>query len=213
MIRLKKNDPAQNGTNNAKNAKRKAAVLALAAACLLIGLAFFTDNSIAYFTTSAVARNVITAGTIQVDLVEKDAAGNAFQNPVNVVPGAEIEKVVTVENTGSNPCWVRIGVEKSVELAEGVSGEADLSLISIDFNTDDWTEKDGWFYYNNALESGETTEALFTAVTFSKDMGNLYQSSVATVLVKTQVVQAQNNGSSAMDAAGWPADGEGGGIG
>ena len=194
-----------------KNVKTRISLLVVSAAILCIAL--MTNSTIAYFTTSAVARNVITAGTIQVDLVEKDAAGNAFQNPVNVVPGAEIEKVVTVENTGSNPCWVRIGVEKSVELAEGVSGEADLSLISIDFNTDDWTEKDGWFYYNNALESGETTEALFTAVTFSEDMGNLYQSSVATVLVKTQVVQAQNNGSSVMDAAGWPADGEGGGIG
>ena len=188
-----------------KSIKTRISLFVVAAALLCIAL--MTNSTIAYFTTSAIARNVITAGNIQVDLVEKDFAGNAFENPVNVVPGDQVEKVVTIENTGSNPCWVRINVEKSVELAEGVTGEVDLSLITIDFNTTDWTEKDCWFYYNTMLEPEKTTEALFTTVTFSEDMGNLYQSSVANVLVKTQVVQADNNGATVMDAKGWPEEG------
>lgn len=180
--------------------KKKLLVLSVVAACLslLIG------STLAYFTTSDIARNVITTGNIELELIEKDEEGNDFVNPTGVTPGAQIAKIVTVKNTGDNECWVRISVEKAIKLAEGKEGTIDLSLVKLDLNTTDWTEKDGWFYYNEQLKSGETTEPLFTTVTFDTAMGNLYQSSTATVSVTIHAVQAANNGTTVFEAAGWP---------
>ena len=48
-------------------------------------------------------------------------------------------KIVEVKNTGGQDAWVRVSVNKAIELAEGVEDEVNLSLISFDLNTDYWT--------------------------------------------------------------------------
>ena len=76
----------------------------------------------------------------------------------------------------------------------------------INFDTEKWTEgEDGYWYYNKALESGETTAPLFDTVEFALKMGNEYQESTCVIDVTAQAVQTANNGSSALEAAGWPA--------
>ena len=120
-------------------------------------------------------------------------------------PGIEVGKIVFVENIGPNEAWVRLRFEKSVELAAGVEGEADLDLVLLDLNTTDWTEKDGWYHYNQKLLPGEKSEPLFTTVSFAEQMGNLWQESTVTIDVEMQAVQVANNGASVLEAAGWPA--------
>ena len=44
----------------------------------------------------------------------------------------------------------------------------------------------------------------FTTVTFDPKMGNVYQNSTAHVDVNAYAVQSANNGTGALDAAGWP---------
>ena len=166
----------------------------------------------AYFTKDDVATNVITTGTIDIALVEtaKDASGEevVFVDVSGVVPGQAVSKIVRVENVEfAREAWVRLKVDKEITLAEGKSGEIDLSLVEIDFNTEDWTarEEDGvtWYYYNKMLEVGGKTTALFEEVEFSPRTGNMYQGAEVTITVTAQAVQAKNNGSSALDAAGW----------
>ena len=53
------------------------------------------------------------------------------------------------------------------------------------------------------LEVGGKTTALFEEVEFSPRTGNMYQGAEVTITVTAQAVQAKNNGSSALDAAGW----------
>ena len=67
-----------------------------------------------------------------------------------------------------------------------------------------WKEKDGYFYYSNPVEPGETTVPLFTKVIFSVFMGNDYQESIFEVTVHAQATQVANNGSTVFDAVGWP---------
>ena len=64
--------------------------------------------------------------------------------------------------------------------------------------------KDGYYYYNAALEPGHTTEPLFTAVHFAKTMSNMYQESRAILQVNAFATQTAHNGASALEAAGWP---------
>ena len=178
----------------------------LALSLLVVCVALGIGGTLAYYTASEITRNVITAGNIKIDLIETDAQGNPFEDVSGVLPGTGVEKVVTVKNTGDNPCWVRISVAKEIVLAEGKEGTPDLSLIAIDFNEENWTEQDGFYCYNEKLEAGQTTEPLFTTVTFNTGMDNLYQGCTATVSVAAQAVQSANNGETVLDVQGWPAN-------
>ena len=186
-------------------------------AALIAILAIIAGGTNAYFSQDARARNVITMGSIAIELHEDridpetgEVVPYETETPVEVMPGAEVSKIVTVENTGKAPAWIRISVTKRIELAEGKTpgeGEPDTDLITLDIG-DSWTEQDGWYYYDQALEAEETTDPLFNTASFAGDMSNLYQGSTAYIDVLVQAVQTSGNGSSALDAAGWPAEAE-----
>ena len=181
----------------------------LVAALLVMALALVGYGTAAYFTADGTATNVITAGSISITLdetsVDETGAVSVFKDVAGVMPGAEISKIVAVTNTGANSAWVRIGVDKRIDLAQGVTGEPDTGLVTMDLNTTDWTlGSDGYYYYNTVLQPGATTAPLFTAVTFDTSMGNMYQNSTATIKVNAQATQVKNNGASVFEAAGWP---------
>ena len=185
--------------------KKKIVILAILISCLSL-LAY---DSVAYFTAESIATNVITTGNVQINLVEStvDEEGQyrPFEDLVGVLPGAEISKIVQIENTGAAPAYIRVSVEKVITLAENVEAEVDLSLISYDLNMVDWIEKDGYFYYNKALEPGEKTAPLFTSVYFDATMGNHYMHGTVKIRVNAQATQSDNNGSDPLKAMGWPA--------
>ena len=181
----------------------------LAAAFTVVCLSTAAYGTIAYFTAEDIASNVITAGNIDLSLKETALPENSgdpvpFEDVIGVMPGTQVSKIVEVENTGDHPAYVRIRLIKEVTLAEGENGEVDLSLMGLDFNTEKWTEKDGYYYYGTALNAGEITEPLFTTVSFSKDMDNRYQDGKAMVQVFAEATQVQNNADSALEAFGWP---------
>ena len=187
--------------------KWKIVALCTVLACLSI----VASGTLAYFTASETVHNVITSGGVAIQLHEFSERGNEelvpWQDVDGVMPGAEISKIVTVENTGASDAWVRVSVTKSITLARGVQGTPDLSLVVLDINPTDWTEQDGYYYYNDPLAPGETTPPLFTTVTFDPKMGNEYQGSTAHIDVKADAVQVANNpveGNNVLDAQGWP---------
>lgn len=184
--------------------KWKIVALCTVLACLSI----VASGTLAYFTASETAHNVITSGGVDIQLIEQsrneDGSLVPWEDVDGVMPGAEISKIVTVENTGASDAWVRVSVTKSITLARGVQGTPDLSLVVLDINPTDWTEQDGYYYYNDPLAPGETTPPLFTTVTFDPKMGNDYQGSTAHIDVKADAVQVANNGETVLDAQGWP---------
>ena len=185
--------------------KRKIFVIAFIAVCLSI-VAYSTT---AFFSVEDTATNVITMGNIKIELEElaiPDDGGDPvpFGDVIDVLPGTDVSKIVQVKNTGANSAWIRISIDKAIELAEGISGEADVTLVSLNVNTEKWTELEGYYYYNAALNAGETTEPLFTEVSFASNMGNIYQQSKAIIKVFAQATQTANNGETVFTAAGWP---------
>ena len=192
-----------------KKRSLKTKLLALSVVLILAALSVY--GTLAYFTAQGTARNAVTTGDIKIALEERMLTPDGektvpFENQLGVMPGSDVSKIVTVSNTGGQPAWVRVSLDKAIELARGVEGEADLSLVTCDLNTESWTEKDGYYYYNAALEPGQTTEPLFTAVTFDPLMGNEYQNASAHVKVIAYAVQSANNGDSPQAAKGWPSD-------
>lgn len=184
--------------------KRIAAVMV----CLAIA-AISVSGTLAYFTSDDTATNVITSGNIKIDLIEMEKTDEGlvpFEDKDGIMPGDVVSKIVTVKNIGDNPAFIRVKADKKITLAQGVTGEADLDLIQCDFDTEHWTYHEGYYYYNEPLAAEAETFPLFTTVTFDKTMDNKYQNCQASINVKAQAVQVKNNGASAKDAAGWPAE-------
>lgn len=179
----------------------------LALTIVVICLSIMAYGTLAYFSFEGTATNTIVAGHLKVELVElseRDGQQVPFEDVVGVMPGTDVSKIVMVRNIGEYDAWVRISVATAIELAEGVQGDADVSLVSLDINTQDWTLQDGYYYYNKILEGGEVTSSLFTKVSFAAEMGNMYQGSKTVIDIGAQAVQVANNGATVFEAAGWP---------
>ena len=191
----------------------------LALAVLMICLSLISLGTLAYFNAEDTAHNVISSGSVKIELVEKTKGedGTTVDFPAdglkNVMPGTAASKIVTVKNTGDAAAYVRVRVGSAIYAAGETEslpltitvGEETVDVLTMDYNTENWTKgEDGFWYYNKALKVGESTEALFETVTFHKLMGNAYQNSKATVDVAAQATQVANNGSSAVEAKGWP---------
>lgn len=186
-------------------------ILALGAVISCLSIAAY--GSYAYLAGEIKAENVIAAGNIKIALIEfspsEDASGMAAVDSLTpIVPGKAIPRTVQVENTGDNPAYVRIRVQKEIILAER-NATPDVNLVSCDFNSEYWIDgNDGYYYYRDSLESGCRTEPLFETVIFDASMDSLYQGSTVQMKIEAQATQTAHNGDGVMEARGWPADKE-----
>ena len=187
----------------------------LAGALVVLCLSLMAAGTAAYFTARDTAHNVITTGNVNIRVEEltdqKDAQGNPipFEDPVGILPSAEVSKIVQVKNTGSADAWVRIRLVPGFRMSPKYAPadfQPDPDLLIQDLDLRHWKLKDGWYYYQGALGSGKTTEPLLKSVKFSPDIGNEYQECKFTLDVQAQAVQVKNNGTTVWEAKGWPAD-------
>ena len=184
----------------------------LAMAVVLICVSILASTTLAFFTDSGTAHNVITTGGIRLEIVEQQNVDGEIRpypaEPIRIMPGSTVSKIVSLRSLAQSG-WLRakytITVLDSQGKAMNVPAEELEKMIIIDTDTEKWTEKDGWFYYAEALSGGESTGSLFTQVQFSgPEMGNEYQNCSIIIDVVAQAVQQANNGDSALTAAGWP---------
>lgn len=182
--------------------KKRLLLIALIVCCLATAAA----GTLAYFTAEETSYNVITTASLDVDLVEETDGGDPWPEEGfnGIEPGMDVTKIAYAENLGNTDAYVRMIVNKSITPAKGVTEELNFDHITLDINTKYWTEKDGVYYYNKVLKAGEKSEPLFTNVHFGVELGNEYMNAKVNIDVTMQAVQVQNNGNSALEAAGWP---------
>lgn len=178
----------------------------LLGAMIICVLAILAGGTLAYFIDIETAYNVITTGMIDMELKETtiDEHGNEVPWPEDgisgAMPGSEVAKKVWIENVGTESMYVRVKVTKKI-----TPSELDIRYISLGgLNTTNWTLKDDYYYYNEAIKPGQKTEPLFESVEFDADMPNEYQECKVEIDVSAQAVQSKNNGATVFDAAGWP---------
>ena len=82
--------------------KKKILAMCLCVAMLAIAI---VGGTLAYFTDTDTETNVFTTGDVAIDLIEVFDAENA-----KLLPGIDIQKEVTVQNTGSESAYVRVHV-------------------------------------------------------------------------------------------------------
>lgn len=187
----------------------------LLAAAVAICIAIMASGTIAFFTAEETTHNVITSGAVDIQIEEwQDEIGNPYpDDPIDVMPGVTVSKIATIKNLEAE-AWIRAKFEVVITGADGktmeLAPETLASIISLTMNGEDWQAKEGdteWWYYNAPVATGASTEAFFTDVVFDgPNMTNEYQNCTVEVIVDAQAVQTANNGDSAIEAAGWPAE-------
>lgn len=168
---------------------------------VIIILAILSFGTLSYRVTYKTSENVITAGDVNAVIHNQMSDGTPAETTVVCMPGQVIDRIVTVENKGSQPFYVRIELKKYVENSDMSAAQC----FNMNFNEQDWVYQDGYFYYLTALQPGKTTEPLFTQVEVDgKNVDNAYLGKVLKLDVSAYAVQSQNNGQTVWDAMGWP---------
>lgn len=178
-------------------------------AAIVICLTIAVSGTLAYFTFEDTAHNVITSGGVSIEVVEKTKSTDGAEledfpkeGITGVMPGTEVSKIVSVKNTGNSEAWVRVKVNATIKSAEDKDLPSDVMTYTV---SGDWTKEGDYYYYKEKVPAGESTSILFDTVKFDPEMGNEYQNCRANIVISAQAVQTANNGTTVMDAQGWPA--------
>lgn len=185
----------------------------LASGLIIVLLAVMAYGSIAYLTSEGHATNIITTGSIKLNLHEMqvDSDGELVDYPADglitgVLPGQAVSKIPYIENVGNQDFYTRVKINIEVISADG-SSVLDNAVIQPDIDMESWTLNDGWYYYTGKVAAG-TRVAPFESVKFSEDIANEYQGCKVKLDIDAQAVQVKNNpipdNGSILDIVGWP---------
>jgi predicted ribosomally synthesized peptide with SipW-like signal peptide len=183
--------------------KAKSRLLLIALAAILATV--LTQPTLAYYTKIGKATNVVTSGNIELKIHETTADGSPFPSQgVYVIPGDIVSKQVRVENVCTHPFYLRLALVSSAT-NETLTPE---DCLELDIDTENWTYRDGFYYYNVILQPGEMTSALFTQVEITgSKVDQTHIGSTLSLTVNAYAVQSENNPAEhPWDASGWPAE-------
>ena len=183
--------------------RAKARLLLIALSAIL--LTVLTQPTLAYYTTVGKATNVVTSGDIQLKIHEKTADGSDFPaEGIYIIPGDIVSKQVSVENICAHPFYLRVSL---------VSGSTNQDLtpedcLKLDIDTQNWTLREGYYYFDRILQPGEVTPPLFTQVEIvGSKVDQTHIGSTLSLTVNAYAVQSEHNPAEhPWDAAGWPAE-------
>ena len=144
--------------------KKISKTICLAVAALVLTVGLTVGTAMAYFTTYAVGNGGVTLdlGFAKTEIGDIDASVSEDQKSV--------VKPVTITNTSEHDCYVRIKV-----LAGNAVMEANENGFLYYEDTEgpgNWapgTTDDGYYYYTEVLEAGESTSQLNVAVNVPAD--------------------------------------------
>lgn len=172
---------------------------------IAIVLSFFSQGTLAYYSTVGKATNVVTSGNIQFIIHEKTDQGTAFpEDGVYIVPGDVVSKEVSIESDCEHPFYLRVKIVYGVDSTE-LSAE---ECFKLNINEEYWELHDGWYYYKGIVEPGQTTPNVFSHVEIvGSKVDNSYLGKTLELTVVAHAVQSENNpisGDDTFTASGWP---------
>lgn len=183
--------------------KLKFVVVALVA----VLLTFMSQTSLAYYSTVGKATNVVTSGNIQFKIHEMTDQGTAFpQEGVYIVPGDIVSKEVFIESDCSHPFYLRVKIVYGIDSLELTAEDC----FKLNIDAQHWELHDGWYYYRDIVQPGESTPNVFSHVEIvGSKVDNSYIGKTLELTVVAQAVQSENNpirDGNTFTAAGWPAE-------
>lgn len=164
-------------------------------------------SSSAFFTARIKTKNVITFGSIKIQLLNYELDENKQEVEVEAeetpLRSDNISRIVRVKNVCSEPAFVRVKIDLTVENErESLPAEGYVSISGTDAA---WIQDGEWFYCSEILQPGSTTENLMQGLSFDIDqLSSDYAGATVWMHVEAQAVQSKHNGADVLQAQGWP---------
>lgn len=166
-------------------------------------LSIIVGSSLAQVQKRGETVNVISSGEITVDLLNIRKDGTNMPEIITcILPGDTIDNVVKAKNTCDYDEYIRISLDKIIYETAEENVVLDSSKGHFLFNEEDWTYKDGYYYYNEVLKAGDISPALYDGIYLDESIDNTYKLAVMDVEISVEAVQSVNNGD-ALTAEGW----------
>ena len=123
------------------------------------------SSTVAYLYSTDTFQNIFVAASYKVVVTE------TFESPDNWKPGDTTPKTATLKNEGTVPIKVRVKLEEEWKDSNNQDlplqhNDENVAIINFS-NEDDYIYKDGYYYYDLALNPGETTSSIIESVTFN----------------------------------------------
>ena len=187
--------------------------MVLGVAAVALGALLAVGGTLAWFTDTETATNVITTGLVDISLTESvpaDPVGGSVEANENggysyagITPGSVLDKkpeVALVNN--SNDAWVRVQVEATAD-------SADVDLTKMVYMKDNTVVEpelvDGklYFYCPDVLSLGGTsTYVPFDKVSFpGADFGNEFANAKIDIVLTAEAIQFDNLNAADVKAA------------
>lgn len=189
------------------NKKINIVILLLIVICL-----FLITTTIAFITRKINTNNIITFGSIKMQLIQTTLNENNKEEIINnnekldITNSSTISRIVKIKNVGNHEFYARVSLDIIGEDAEGQKFNANKTAF-YNINTEDWVYKDGWYYYKKIVKQNDITSNLITQISF--DINSLttnYPKGIFKFNIKAEAVQAQNNAENVLDVEGWPSN-------
>lgn len=168
----------------------KKKLLSLIMSVALIG-AIGVGATLAYFTDTESATNVITMGNVDIELEEPGfdkEDGNEDNTIEDITPGEEIVKDPTITaGENSQDAYVRAKIEIT-----GLSEKQEEQLMAGITINEDWVlSEDGYYYYQKILAATQSA-TLFNTVVIPSEWGNDMADKTFKIIVDAEAIQSDN---------------------
>lgn len=161
--------------------------------------------TLAYFTDSDAATNVITMGHVDIDLDEPEYDKEAGDDKTitDITPGQKITKDPTItvdEDSADAYLRAKITFEGLTDGTNNTKNQISELLANINIDTEVtedspaawyYNSKDGYYYYNTKVSAGNSVE-LFTEVEIPATWGNEVADLTFKIVVSAEAIQANN---------------------
>ncbi len=126
---------------------KKNKILALSL-CTCLAATAVVGGTLAYFTDTDAETNTFTTGNVAIDLIEE------FEQGSKLMPGIDVTKKVTVQNTGSEDAYVRVHVAIPSMLDSGSEDEPQYAAYNntLHFNFSGESVADGEWNWNSDVD-------------------------------------------------------------
>lgn len=173
----------------------------------LVLLLFSVLFSAAFLTSSGTTDNIITFGNLKLELINNtlDEQGKevAVENEQEKLERSNVSRIVKVKNICEYPMYVRVRIDL-IGNDHQTSFDAN-QYVSLNTKEENWTYRDGWYYFVNILQPEDTTDDLLKGLEFDLDrLGSDHAGAEISMQVLTQAVQSDNNAADVLDVVGWP---------
>lgn len=195
--------------NENKELSKKSILITL----LIIVIALLSITSIiAYITRNTIAKNVITFGSLKMQLLQTtlDENNNEVEvnndEDINITHKSKLSRLVKIKNLGKHDFFARISL--NMILIDQNNQEFNANeYVTYKINTEDWFYKNGWYYYKKIVKQNEITSNLITEINFNTNsITSSFPEGKINLDIKAEAVQAENNEENVFDALGWPSE-------